>query len=226
MARLPVFTCDAILFDMDGTLVDSTAVVERQWRRWAARHGIDPDPILDVAHGRRTIDTLRDVAPDLATATEASRFDDEEAADSQGAIAVAGAAALLRSLPEDRWAVVTSATAALARERLRAVDLPLPRVLVSADDISHGKPHPEGYLTAARLLGVRPSRCIVLEDTPPGLDAGRAAGMPVIAVTTTYPGAQLQADLVIADLTDIRATVAAGTIDVRTSNRSAHQTRR
>lgn len=226
MAGLPLFTCDAILFDMDGTLVDSTAIVERQWRRWAARHGIDPEPILVVAHGRRTIDTLREVAPELATANEASRFDDEEAADSQGAMAVAGAAALLRSLPDERWAVVTSATAALARERLRAVDLPLPRVLVSADDISNGKPHPEGYLAAARLLGVRPSRCIVLEDTPPGLDAGRAAGMPVIAVTTTYPGAQLEADLVVPDLTEIRATLAAGTIEVRVSNGAGGRTSR
>jgi sugar-phosphatase len=192
---------------MDGTLVDSTAIVERQWRRWAARHGMDPVPILEVAHGRRTIDTIRDIAPELATPEEAAAFDDEEAEDSIGAVAVIGAGELLRSLPPDRWAVVTSATTPLARVRLRGVGLPVPALLVSADDIGNGKPDPEGYLAAARALGVEPARCVVLEDTPAGLEAGRAAGMPVIAVSTTYPAETLHADVVVPDLRCVTATV-------------------
>jgi sugar-phosphatase len=178
--------------------------VERQWRRWAAIHGLDPVPILEVAHGRRTIDVIRLFAPHLATPEEAERFDDDEARDSEGAAAIPGAAALLRSLPDDRWAVVTSATTPLARERMRVVGLPLPRVIVSADDVERGKPAPDGFLAAAGRLGVEPQRCIAFEDTPAGLEAAAAAGAQVVGVTTTYAAEDLPAELCIPDLRSVR----------------------
>jgi sugar-phosphatase len=205
-----LFTCDAVLFDMDGTLVDSTAVVERQWRRWADERGFDPAPFIARAHGRRTIDTLRELAPDLATEEEAARFDAEEAADSAGVVPVPGAHALLAHLPGDRWGLVTSATATLARGRMAAASLPLPDVLVTADDVARGKPDPEGYQAAARRLRANPARCLVFEDTPAGLEAGTAAGMIVIAITTTHPGHALRDACVLAYLRAVRVDSAAG----------------
>ena len=188
MIREPVLiACDAVLFDMDGTLVDSTAVVERHWGAWAARHAIDLAELLRVSHGRPTIETLRLVAPHLATIEEAARLDADEAGDSDGLRPVVGARELVASLPPDRWAVVTSAGRALATRRLDAALLPVPDVLVTPDDVPHGKPNPMGYLEAARRLGAAPSRSIVLEDAPVGIQAGRAAGAIVIGVTTTFP---------------------------------------
>ena len=181
-----VIECDAVLFDMDGTLVDSTQVVERHWARWASRHRIDVTEILAVSHGRPTIDTLRLVAPHLATEEEAARIDADEARDSHGVRAVPGALELIATLPPARWAVVTSANRALAVTRLAAAGFPIPDVLVTVDDVALGKPHPAAYLHAARRLSALPARSVVLEDTPVGVEAGRAAGATVIGVTTTY----------------------------------------
>jgi sugar-phosphatase len=183
--------CQAILFDMDGTLVDSTRCVESIWSRWAERHGLELNHILAVSHGRRTLDTLQEVAPHLDIEQEARQLDAQELETKEGIAAVPGAAALLRALPQNRWAVVTSAGRALAELRLQCAGLPIPQILVCADDVEHGKPSPEGYLKAAELLGVAPDRCLVVEDTPAGLRAGRAAGMQVLALTTTYPAAHL-----------------------------------
>jgi sugar-phosphatase len=191
---------------MDGTLVDSTASVERQWRRWAARHGIDPEPILKISHGRRTIETLREVAPHLASDEEAASFDVEEAQDREDVVAITGAIDFVSALPAAKWAVVTSANRQLAVERLQIVGLPVPSVLVSAEDVHHGKPHPEGFLLAARLLGVAPERCLVIEDTPPGLQSGRAAGMQVLGMATTYTPSVLEGAPCIADFTAVRVT--------------------
>jgi len=204
MIREPVLiACDAVLFDMDGTLVDSTAVVERHWGAWAARHAIDLAELLRVSHGRPTIETLRLVAPHLATIEEAARLDADEAGDSDGLRPVVGARELVASLPPDRWAVVTSAGRALATRRLDAALLPVPDVLVTPDDVPHGKPNPMGYLEAARRLGAAPSRSIVLEDAPVGIQAGRAAGAIVIGVTTTFPTLP-DCDYVIPDLRALR----------------------
>ena len=178
--------CEAVLFDMDGTLVDSTAVVERQWARWAARRGVDLAAILAVSHGRPTLETLALIAPQWATAEEAAGLDAAEASDSQGLAAVPGARELAAALPRARWAVVTSAGRTLARARLAAAGLPLPAVLVTADDVSPGKPSPAGYLEAARRLSVRPERCLVFEDAPVGVQAGIAAGAMVVGMTTTF----------------------------------------
>jgi sugar-phosphatase len=182
-----IVTCDAVLFDMDGTLVDSTAVVERQWGRWAARRGVDLDAILAVSHGRPTLETLSLVAPQWATAEEAAALEASEPDDDEGVVAVGGAQALITTLPASRWAVVTSAGRSLARARLAAAGLRVPPVLVTSNDVPRGKPDPAGYLEAARQLGVRPDRCVVFEDAPVGVAAGLAAGATVIGMTTTFP---------------------------------------
>jgi sugar-phosphatase len=199
------FTCEAILFDMDGTLVNSNAVVERQWRRWAAAHHLDADQILAVAHGRRTIETMRQVAPHLNLAEEeAARFDEEEGRDTNGIVPVAGAGRVLGSLTRDKWAVVTSAGLHLAQNRLGFAGLPLPSVLVSADDVREGKPNPEGYLLAARRMDVRNDRCLVIEDTPAGIEAGMAAGMQVLSIGNTVAREALKGAPWILDFTRLR----------------------
>jgi mannitol-1-/sugar-/sorbitol-6-phosphatase len=181
-----VLTCDAVLFDMDGTLVDSTAAVERAWARWGARRGVSLAAILAVSHGRPTLETLALVAPQWASAEEAAALDAQEADDGEGLVAVTGARELTSALPAGRWGVVTSAGRALARTRLTAAGLPLPDVLVTIDDVSPGKPHPAGYLEAARRLSAAPERCVIFEDAPVGVRAGLAAGATVIGMTTTY----------------------------------------
>jgi sugar-phosphatase len=178
--------CEAVLFDMDGTLVDSTAVVERRWAIWAARRGVPLDEILAISHGRPTLDTLTLIAPQWATAEEAAALDAAEASDTDGLAAVIGAGALAAALPAGRWGVVTSAGRALAIARLTAAGLPVPDVLVTSDDVRPGKPHPGGYLEAARRLGASPERCLVFEDAPVGVRAGLAAGATVIGLTTTF----------------------------------------
>lgn len=204
MNREPVvIECDALLIDMDGTLVDSTAVVERHWGAWAARHAISLADVLRVSHGRPTIETLRLVAPDLATVEEAAQLDAGEASDSDGLRPVGGAQELLASLPPDRWAIVTSAGRALATRRLQAASLPVPDVLVTPDDVPFGKPSPMGYLEAARRLGAALARSIVIEDAPVGVQAGRAAGAIVIGVTTTFPTLP-DCDYLVPDLRSLR----------------------
>jgi sugar-phosphatase len=186
-----VLECAAILFDMDGTLVDSTSVVERQWRLFAARHDLDYAHIMRISHGRRNAETIREIAPHLATPEVFAAFDEAELADKEGVLAVSGAADLIGELAGHEWAVVTSAGQDLARSRLQSVGLPLPEVLIGAEDVRMGKPDPEGYLAAAERLRVPANLCLVFEDTMPGLQAARAAGMHGIGITTTYPASQL-----------------------------------
>ncbi len=180
------YSCDAVLFDMDGTLVNSNACVEKLWREWAAPRGVDIDQLLRVCHGRRNRDVMRDIAPHLDVDRESMLFDAREALEREGIFAVLGAGALIAALSARSWAVVTSASRELATVRLECAGLPVPEVMVCAEDVSRGKPDPEGYLLAASRLGVAPGRCLVVEDTPPGLQAGIAAGMQVLAVLTTH----------------------------------------
>jgi sugar-phosphatase len=178
--------CDALLFDLDGVLIDSTPCIVRHWREWSKIHGLDPDTVLAAAHGMRTIETMRTVAPHLDVAAEAACFTAHEVADTVGVTAIPGAVALLSSLPPDAWAIVTSAGRALAKARLRQAGLLIPKVIVSADDVARGKPDPEPYLTGARRAGSPPGRCVVLEDAPAGVTAGRSAGMRVIGIVATH----------------------------------------
>jgi mannitol-1-/sugar-/sorbitol-6-phosphatase len=197
--------CAAMLFDLDGVLVDSRSCVERHWHRWAARHGLDLAHVLAEAHGRRTVDTIRAVAPALDVEREATVFEEAEAADVEGIVALPGALDLLTALPESRWAVVTSGSRPLALGRLHATGLPVPPCLVTADDVDEGKPDPQGYLRAAGLLGRAPRECVVVEDTPAGIAAAQAASMRSIAVATTHPReALLGADVCIASLAELR----------------------
>jgi sugar-phosphatase len=197
--RQVIVECRAILFDMDGTLVDSTPVVERQWKMFAEKYRLDYDYIMKISHGRRNAETIREVAPHLATPEVFAAFDEAEIQDRQGVLAVKGAEALLAQLGQHEWAVVTSASRALARARLGSVALPVPAVLIGADDVSEGKPHPEGYLKAARRLELEEQHCIVFEDTQPGLRAADAAGMRGFGITTTYPHGHLAPADCIAD---------------------------
>ena len=191
----------AILFDLDGVLVDSARCVERTWRQWAARHGLDPDAIVAVAHGRRTLETIPEVAPHLDVAAEVAALEAIESTTTDGVYEIPGARELLEQLPPDRWAIVTSGARSVATLRIRHTGLPMPRVLVCADEITHGKPHPEGYLTAAARLGILPDDCVVIEDAPAGVDAARAAGMRSIGIAGTFPAEALaRADLVIPNL--------------------------
>jgi sugar-phosphatase len=197
--------CKAFLFDLDGVLVDSRTVVERTWRRWAERHQLDLNTVLQAAHGRRTRDTLHAVAPSLATDAEVAWLDATELADLEGLRLVPGAEQLLSAIPLDRWAVVTSCGRVLARLRLESVGLPVPDVLIVSEDVKQGKPAPDGYRLGAERLGYRPADCLVFEDAPAGVAAGRAAGARVVGLTTTYSAGQLSdANATIADLRSIQ----------------------
>lgn len=199
------FECEAVLFDLDGVLVDSRRAVERTWQAWAKRHGLDATRVVEVAHGQRTEETVRCFAPDLNVEAEAAHLERAEVEDVAGVLEVDGADALLCALPPESWAVVTSGTRELATTRLKHAGLPIPRVLVCAEDVGEGKPEPEGYLRAATLLGAAPERCVVVEDTPAGIRAARAASMAVIALPTTHPASELsEADAVARALSDIR----------------------
>ncbi|MEP6474880.1 MAG: HAD-IA family hydrolase [Gemmatimonadota bacterium] len=188
-----------MLFDMDGTLVDSRASVERTWRRWAAPRGLDADALLRVAHGRRTRETLATVVAPAQLDAAVAELDAAELIDLAGTVEVAGARALVATLPDRAWAIVTSAGKELARLRLRAAGIPVPRLLVSSEDVLRGKPDPEGYLLAASRLGAAPDRCLVFEDTPAGIGAGLAAGARVLGLTTTHERARLTGAIAILD---------------------------
>jgi sugar-phosphatase len=199
------FECAAILFDLDGVLVDSTRSVARQWRIWATEKNLDPDRVVEIAHGRRTVETVRLLAPHLDAEAETKRIEEREASDTDGVMVMPGASALLSSISDGRWCVVTSGTRYLATSRLRVGELPTPGVLISADDVKEGKPHPEPYLMGARRLGMNPTDCVVVEDAPAGLQAAHAAGMKVIAITSTYTANELDAaDAVIRELAQLR----------------------
>jgi sugar-phosphatase len=195
----------AVLFDLDGVLVDSTEIVERTWRWWALEHGLAVDDVLAVAHGRPGREVIRLVAPHLDIAHETKRVASHEAADSEGIVAIPGARECVALAARGPWAVVTSAGRELALTRLEEVGLPAPVVLVSADDVASGKPDPEPYETACRVLGLRAAACVAVEDAPAGIEAAKGAGVIVLAVTTTHPAEALErADLVCSDMYEVR----------------------
>lgn len=210
-----IYAVDAILFDIDGTLVDSTRTVERTWRVWAAQRGLPADEILAVCHGRRTEDTIADFLPEEERAEAVAALERLELDDLDEVIALPGAREVLRMLPSDRWAAVTSGSGSLMRARLHAAGLPVPEVLVAAEDVSAGKPDPQGYRRAAAGLDVDVTRCLVVEDAPAGLAAGRAAGALTIAVATSHPAEELRpADVIVPDLRSLHIDVVAGGLTV------------
>ncbi len=177
--------CSAVLFDLDGVLIDSTPAVERVWSRWAIERGFDPKEVVARAHGRPSLTTIREYLPNADHEAENRIVESAEIEDLEGVVPLPGALELLAALPEDRWTIVTSCTRALAEVRIRAAGLPLPQKLVTSNDITHGKPHPEPYLKGAALLGFAAADCAVVEDAPAGIRAGKAAGARVIAFRTT-----------------------------------------
>lgn len=196
--------CKAILFDMDGTLVDSTQVVEHAWGWWAARHHIPIEDVLSYSHGRPSIATLEHFLPGRDHSAEEAELAHYEETHTDGILAVPGAIEVVASLRGSKWAIVTSAWRALAETRVTGAGMPLPEVIVPVDEISKGKPDPEGYLKAAQLLGVAPEECLVFEDTRPGIDAGLRAGMQVVGILTTVPAEQLDHELLIRTFQDVQ----------------------
>ncbi len=196
------------LFDLDGVLVDSSASAARHWGMFAADYGLDPDGVIARIPGRRAIDSVREFIPDAPEAEIAAAAAAQEQAaltDHDGVIALPGARELLIALGTAGWAVVTSSPRELAMVRLGIAGLPHPPVLIAAEDVGAGKPDPEPYLTAAARLGADPALCTVFEDAPAGIVAARAAGMQVIALTTTHPASELPsgAELTVATLASV-----------------------
>jgi len=205
-----------VLFDLDGVLCDSTKAVDREWRDWAARKGVDGDAIMAIAHGVRTVEVIRQVAPHLDVEAEAALIENEEAHDQSGVEVMPGALQLVNSIPDGKWGVVTSGSRLLATNRLRHCGLPVPEAMVTADDVDHGKPHPEPYLRGAEKLKVPPTECLVIEDAPAGIESACAGGMKVIGITSTYDAHVIKdADAVVASLAQIQIrTDGAGTLQI------------
>ena len=177
----------AFLFDMDGTVINSIAAAERIWGQWATRQGLDVAAFLPTIHGARSVDTITKLAlPGLDPRVEAQGITDAEIIDVEGIIEIAGAQRFLQSLPPAQWAIVTSAPRALATARLKAAGMPVPAVMVTAEDVEAGKPKPDCYLLAAKLLGVPADECLVFEDASVGIEAGVAAGAKVMVITATH----------------------------------------
>jgi mannitol-1-/sugar-/sorbitol-6-phosphatase len=191
--------CRAILFDLDGTLVDSSACIRSTWQAWASRHNLDPEAVLKAAHGVPTRDTVKCMLSDADVEREVQIIEDLDCQFVHTTIALTGAAALLEQLVDARWAIVTAASRRLANGRLACTGLPIPDTFICSDDIARGKPHPDGYLKAAEKLDLLPRECVVIEDSPSGIAAGVSAGMNVIAVTSTQPRARLDGAHYICD---------------------------
>jgi sugar-phosphatase len=202
--------CEAILFDLDGVLIDSTSCITRHWQKWVHEHGLEMAAVMRVAHGIRTVETIRLVAPHLNAEKEAERFTAVEVMDTEGVEAIEGALPLLKGLPRGGWAIVTSGSSGLAKARLRRAGLPFPQTLVSGDDVRLGKPAPEPYLVAAERLGKAADRCVVIEDAPAGIEAARAAGMRVIGIAATHSQEELGCAVVVDRLSALRILVGEG----------------
>jgi len=208
--------CSALLFDLDGVLIDSTPAVARVWHRWAVEHGFDPETVVRMAHGRPSRTTIRELLHNKEPHNHDHDIDREdrevermEMEDLDGVVLLPGARQLLNTLPPERWTIATSGTRPLAEVRLRAAGLPIPKTMITSSDVKIGKPDPEPYLKAAAKLGFAASDCIVVEDAPAGIRAGKAAGARVIAFLTTMPRRDLEvagADWIVQNCADIAAS--------------------
>jgi sugar-phosphatase len=201
--------CNALLFDLDGVLIDSTPAVARVWHRWAVEHGLDPETVIHMAHGRPSRTTIRDLLPNADIDHEDREVERREIADLDGVVLLPGARELLNILPPERWTIATSCTRPLAEVRLRAAGLPIPKTMITSNDVKIGKPDPEPYLKAAAKLGFAASECVVVEDVPAGIRAGKAAGAGVIAFLTTVTRRDLEnagAGWIVNNCADIAAS--------------------
>jgi len=207
--------CLGVLFDLDGVLIDSNPAVDRVWSGWALEHGFNAEEVIRRAHGRPSITTIREYVPEEVAEKENREVERREIADIEGIVPMPGAVELLRAIPVERWAIVTSGTFSLATTRIKAAGLPTPKNLVTSSDIKRGKPDPEPYLKGAAKLGVAASDCVVLEDAGAGILAGKAAGARVIGVRSpTASDAELMAagaDWMVDDCADVRAEQNSGT---------------
>jgi mannitol-1-/sugar-/sorbitol-6-phosphatase len=204
--------CRALLFDLDGVLVDSTRAVARVWSAWAREHGMDPAETVRRAHGRPSLETIRELLPHADAERENLLVEEAELRDMEGMVALPGSLALARALPDERFGVVTSCTRRLAQKRLEAAGLTPPKHFVTASDIRRGKPDPEPYLMGAERLGLDARDCVVVEDAPAGVRSGRAAGARVIALRTTEQDDALRqagATWIVDDLASVVAELAA-----------------
>jgi mannitol-1-/sugar-/sorbitol-6-phosphatase len=198
--------CRGVLFDLDGVLVDSTPAVARVWAWWAREHGFDPDEVVRQAHGRPSMMTIRELLPNADQEAENREVERREIEDVEGVIPLPGAIDLLRALPVERWAIVTSCTRPLAGVRIKAAGLPRPKYIVTSSDVKNGKPDPEPYLKGAQILGAPAAECVVIEDAPAGIHAGKAAGAHVLAVRTTASDTELReagADWIVNDCAEL-----------------------
>jgi sugar-phosphatase len=201
--------CSALLFDLDGVLIDSTPAVARVWHRWAVEHGLDPEAVIRMAHGRPSRSTILELFPNADIDHEDREVERREIADLDGVVLLPGARELLNILPQERWIIATSCTRPLAEVRLRAAGLPVPKTMITSSDVKVGKPDPEPYLKAAAKLGFAASDCIVVEDVSAGIRAGKAAGARVIAFLTTMARRDLEdagADWIVQSCADIVAS--------------------
>ena len=197
-----------ILFDMDGVLVSSLGSVERSWTKWAEKHGMDIASAIHTAHGRRAIETVRLLRPDLNAREETKFIEDLEVEDNEGLEILGGVKPILETLPERYWTVVTSATERLARSRMKAGGIPVPSRMITADMVEKGKPDPEPYRRGAELLGLKPEECLVIEDSAAGARAGHAAGCKVLATLFSHSVESLiAADWIVRSLEDVRFTL-------------------
>jgi len=198
----------ALLFDLDGVLADSTRSVVRAWSAWARRVGLEPEELIPKVHGRRAIETIRSVRPQLDAEAELATLVADETTDNDDTEEIPGARVLVSALRPETWAIVTSGLRDVAMARLVAAGVPIPRVMITAESIERGKPDPDCYLRGAQALGVDPHECVVVEDAPIGAAAARAAGMRLIALTTTHRADQLEpADLIVPDLSHLSVRI-------------------
>lgn len=198
----------AFLFDMDGTLINSTAAAERVWARWAEKQGLDVKSFLPTMHGARAVDTVRRLGlPGVDPEEEATKITDAEILDVEGIVPLPGAVEFLKALPPEKWTIVTSSPLELAKRRLAAAGIPVPDNLVTAEDVKVGKPNPDCYLLAARKLGVDAKDCLVFEDAVPGILAGDTAGADVMVITATHKHPIETAHTTIRDYQDVQARV-------------------
>jgi mannitol-1-/sugar-/sorbitol-6-phosphatase len=198
--------CRALLFDLDGVLINSTPAVARVWRRWALEYGFNPEEVIARAHGRPSLTTVSEYLPNADHEAENREVERREIEDLEGVVPLPGALELLASLPPECWTIVTSCTHPLAEVRIKAAGLPVPPRLITSSGITHGKPHPEPYLKAAAILGFPAEDCVVVEDVPAGIKSGKAAGARVIAFLTTVAAPELQAagaDYILRNCADI-----------------------